>query len=91
MATQVAASANNRRSTITLTFNDASGLLTNIAWNNPTGVWTILFTKNASEVLARVLNPGDSGSQNIPQGRAMHIATALHGGNDFGFTTSWVG
>lgn len=85
--TVVISAVNNGQSHVDLTFNDVTLAVSQIAWTNPSGHWTFTLTQAGKADITRTLNPGDSGSQAIPNGYnwSNHKATPP----SFGWSDQW--
>lgn len=68
MAAQTALIAQNADGgTVVITFDDVTLLISQVAWNNPTGTWAFTFQRNGGgATISRTLTPGSTGSVNIP-------------------------
>lgn len=86
--TQIIASVNDGRSTLSLRYDDVTRVVSRLSWDNPEGTWVVTLTKAGGAVVSRTLAPGASGGVNIQANRDLEWYDTRLGSN-FELSCSW--
>lgn len=88
LVTVMLAAANNNLSHVDLTYDNITFACDSLSWTNPEGHWTFTLSRNqGGQQIVRTLNPGDSGSVNVPNGWSW--GTGRGALANFSFSDSW--